>query len=136
MKPTMSKMAAALVIAATAWIAPANSDEPPTFIQEIFPEQGVNPAWQTYRSVFLDEEAALDARTKELIALAVAAQVPCEYCVYYHTKASKAQGATEAQIKEALASSALVRKWSTMLNGSRYSEAKWREEVDAMFPAD
>ena len=107
--------------------------EAPAFIQETFPELGADAAWRAYQAIFLDPRAALDPKTKELIALGVAAQVPCEYCVYYHTRAAEEQGATEAQIKEALASAATVRKWSTMLNGSQYDLEQWREEVDALF---
>ena len=58
------------------------------------------------------------AKTKQLIALGVAAQIPCAYCVYATTKGAKAAGATDAQIKEAIATAALVRFNSTMLNGS------------------
>ena len=78
-------------------------------------------------------KGALDGKTKELIGLAVAAQIPCEYCIYYHTKAAKADGATDAQIKEAVASAALVRKWSTMLNGSSYDRQKFQQQVDSIF---
>ncbi len=122
-----------LILALAAAIGPAHADGPPAFIGKTFPAQGVDSAWETYQSVFLDEEGALDTRTKELIALAISAQVPCDYCVYYHTRASKALGATDAQIKEALAAGALVRKWSTILNGSQYDQTQWRREVDAMF---
>jgi AhpD family alkylhydroperoxidase len=48
----------------------------------------------------------------------VSAQIPCAYCVYATTKAAKAAGATDAQIKEAIATAALVRFNSTMLIGS------------------
>lgn len=63
----------------------------------------------------------------------MAAQIPCEHCIYCHTQAAKQHGATEEQIKEALASGALVRKWSLMLNGSQYDMKTWRQQVDAMF---
>jgi hypothetical protein len=43
----------------------------------------------------------------------------------YHTSGYK-----ESQIKEVLASSALVRKWSTMLNGDH---RKFQQQVDAIF---
>lgn len=136
MKTVTITTASVLLVATVAGIALAQGGGAPAFIQATFPEQGVEAAWQGYQAVFLDPEAALDAKTKELIALAVSAQVPCGYCIYYHTKASKAQGATDAEIQEALASAALVRKWSTMLNGSRYDEDRWRREVDAMFPGE
>jgi AhpD family alkylhydroperoxidase len=61
----------------------------------------------------------------------VAAQIPCAYCVYYHTKAATADGATEDEIKEAVAEAALTRKWSTVLNGSNYSMADFKKQVDA-----
>jgi AhpD family alkylhydroperoxidase len=136
MKFLMITTASALVFTLIVLISPAQSGEPPAFIQETFPEQGVEAAWESYKSVFLDPEAALDTRTKELMALAVSAQVPCDYCIYYHTKAAKAHGATDAEIREALAVASLIRKWSTMLNGSQYSEAQWRREVEALFPGE
>jgi len=111
------------------------ADEPPAFIKDTFPAGGVDAAWNSYQAVF-DPEGALDARTKELIALAVSAQVPCTYCVYFHTRAAKAHGASEAQIKEALGAAGMVRKWSTILNGSQYDEARWEREVDEMFKSD
>ncbi len=52
--------------------------------------------------------------------------------IYYHTQQAKHDGATDAQIKEALAAAALTRKWSTLLNGSEYGIEEWRKEVDAM----
>jgi AhpD family alkylhydroperoxidase len=111
-----------------------SAQEAPEFMKQIFPEQGLKPAWEEFQAV-MNPKGALDGKTKELIGLGVAAQIPCEYCVYYHTKAAKADGATDAQIKEALASAALVRKWSTMLNGSSYDRTKWQQQVDAMFPS-
>ncbi|MFP4537165.1 MAG: carboxymuconolactone decarboxylase family protein [Dichotomicrobium sp.] len=122
-------MAVAMLLAPTSAI---NAQEAPAFIKNTFPEQGIGPAWEEFQAV-MGPDTALSPKVKELIGLAVAAQVPCDYCVYYHTKAAKEHGASEAEIKEALASSALVRQWSTMLNGSAYDEENWREEVDAMF---
>jgi AhpD family alkylhydroperoxidase len=107
-------------------------DPPPVFMKQIYPEQALRPAWEEFKAV-MNPKGALDGKTKELIGLAVAAQIPCEYCIYYHTKAAKADGATDAQIKEALASAALVRKWSTMLNGSSYDRQKFQEQVDSIF---
>ena len=112
----------------------ALAQEAPQFMQETLPEQAVGPAWQEFQSVS-DPEGALDGMTKELIGLAVAAGIPCEYCVYYHTQAAQQHGATGEQIREALASAALTRKWSTMLNGSQYDAQDWRQQVDAMFGA-
>jgi AhpD family alkylhydroperoxidase len=110
----------------------ARAQDVPQFMKQIYPEQAVTAAWNEFQAL-MGPNTALDSKTKELIGLGVAAQIPCEYCIYYHTKAAKEHGATDAQIKEALASAALVRKWSTMLNGSTYNREQWRKEVDAMF---
>ncbi|CAM3960811.1 AhpD family alkylhydroperoxidase [Kerstersia gyiorum] len=45
---------------------------------------------------------ALDAKTKELIALAVGVAARCDGCIAFHTKALIKLGATEAEVHEAL----------------------------------
>ncbi len=45
---------------------------------------------------------ALDAKTKELIALAIAVATHCDDCILFHTHAALQAGATEAEILEML----------------------------------
>ena len=80
-------------------------------------------------------KGALDGKTKELIGLAVAAQIPCQYCIYAHTVGARHAGATDEQIKEAIAASALVRKMSTELNGNQYDMAEFKKQIDAAYAA-
>jgi AhpD family alkylhydroperoxidase len=47
-----------------------------------------------------NKNAALPTKVRELIGLAVAAQIPCQYCVYYHIKSAKAAGASEEEMRE------------------------------------
>ncbi|MFC5947341.1 carboxymuconolactone decarboxylase family protein [Pseudonocardia lutea] len=47
-------------------------------------------------------EGALDRRTKELIALAIAVTRECDGCIASHAQGAAAQGASEAQVAEAL----------------------------------
>lgn len=54
-----------------------------------------------------------------------AAQIPCDHCIDYHAQQAKHYGTTDAQIKEALGTAALTRKWSRLLNGSNYDCGKW-----------
>ena len=95
----------------------ASAQEAPAWMKQTLPDQVVKPHWDEYLAV-MNPSGALDGRIKHLIALGVEAQIPCEYCVYAHTKAAKAAGATDAQIKEAIATAALVRFNSAMLNGA------------------
>jgi len=58
-------------------------------------------AFQNFsRAVFA--EGALDAKTKQLIAVAVAHVTQCPYCIRGHTKGAARAGATDAQIMEAI----------------------------------
>lgn len=58
-------------------------------------------AWRTFsRQVFAD--GALPAKTKDLIAVAVAHVTQCPYCIRAHTKSALAKGATENEIMEAI----------------------------------
>lgn len=45
---------------------------------------------------------ALDAKTKELLALAIGVAARCDGCIGFHTKALVRLGATEAEVHEAL----------------------------------
>ncbi|MBB1493159.1 MULTISPECIES: carboxymuconolactone decarboxylase family protein [unclassified Paracoccus (in: a-proteobacteria)] len=47
-------------------------------------------------------DGALDKRTKQLIALAVAHVTQCPWCIEGHTKGAKREGATNEQIMEAI----------------------------------
>jgi len=52
------------------------------------------------RSVFAD--GALPAKTKQLIAVAVAHVTQCPYCIRGHSRAAVRQGATAEEIMEAI----------------------------------
>jgi len=66
---------------------------------ELAPE--INEAFQAFsRQVFA--EGALDEKTKQLIAVAVAHVTQCPYCIKGHTKGALRRGATEPEIMEAI----------------------------------
>jgi AhpD family alkylhydroperoxidase len=100
----------------------------PTFFK-LFPQTGIAGAWAEFKAIQLGP-TRLDGKTKELIGLAIAAQVPCQYCVYFHTAAAKLNGATEDEIREAVAMAAIVRHWSTVLNGMQVDLAGFKQETD------
>jgi AhpD family alkylhydroperoxidase len=101
----------------------------PTFLR-LFPESGVAAAWRELKSVQMNPATPLDGKTKELIGLAVAAQIPCAYCIAFHTEVAKLHGATDQEIREAVAMASITRHWSTVLNGSLLDEAQFRKETD------
>jgi AhpD family alkylhydroperoxidase len=104
----------------------------PTELQ-LYPESARAAGWEMMKSTDLNENTALPSKTRELIGLAVAAQIPCQYCVYYHIKAAKAAGASQEEIREAVHQASLTRHWSTILYGNDYDLATYKSEIDAAF---
>ena len=103
----------------------------PTFFK-LFPEVAIAGAWSEFKTLQLNPNTKLSGKTKELIGLAIAAQVPCQYCVYFHTAAAKANGASDEEIREAVAMAAVVRHWSTVLNGMQVDLAGFKQETDTV----
>ena len=58
-------------------------------------------AWRNFsKTVF--EAGALDEKTKQLIAVAVAHVTQCPYCIHSHTAQAMRKGASEQEIMEAI----------------------------------
>jgi len=100
----------------------------PGFIKAV-PDRALPGAWQEFKALQLNPNTALPAKVKELIGLAVAAQIPCKYCILAHTQFAKLGGATDAEIGEAVTIAALARHWSTVANGLQIDEQKFRGEI-------
>jgi AhpD family alkylhydroperoxidase len=101
----------------------------PEFIAK-FPASGLAGAWLEERDVELSETTALPGKAKSLVGLAVAAQIPCRYCIIADTEFAKLAGATDAEIAEAVAMSGLVRHWGTVLTGFAIDEAAYKKDMD------
>lgn len=100
---------------------------------ENYPDSMVAGAW-AWMSDVEDGKGALDPKTMQLIGLAVASQIPCEYCTYYHRKAAASLGATDQEIAEAAAMAGYVRNWSAVLYGTGADVAAYRTMVDGLYP--
>jgi AhpD family alkylhydroperoxidase len=100
----------------------------PEFVKK-FPKAGIVGAWEETKSLEFSDKTALPPKTKTLIALAVAAQIPCEYCVYADTIAAKQAGATDEEIAEAVGMAALTRHWSTVFHGLQIDLAQFKKDV-------
>ena len=144
----MTKLALSFaVIASLATVAAADNRKSPTVaeIQNTFgfvpdfvkgvPEALLPGFWAGITGLEMNPATKLDGKTKELLGLAVAAQIPCQYCIYFHTEAAKLNGASDEEIKEAVAMAAIVRHWSTMLNGSQVDLATFKKQTDDVFAA-
>ncbi len=96
---------------------------------KVYPEHMRASAWEWFKSAG-SPEAAIPAKYAELISLGVASQIPCDYCVYAHTTKAKMLGATEEELRGAVASAADTRHWSTVLNGAGVDFEDFKAEWD------
>jgi AhpD family alkylhydroperoxidase len=106
----------------------------PSFFKQL-PDSAIPGAWAEMKAFQLNPNTELSGKTKELIGLAVAAQIPCQYCIYFHTAAAKANGATDEEIKEAVAMAGVVRHWSTVLNGMQVDLTGFKRDTDSVLNA-
>ncbi len=65
----------------------------------------------------------LDAKTRELIALAVAATTRCDTCIAVHAKAAAAAGASRQELLEALGVAVSLNAGAAFVYSSRALEA-------------
>ena len=89
-------------------------------------------SWNWFKTTQFDPNAVIPPKYSELMSLAVASQIPCEYCIYAHTTMAKMLGATDEEIKEAVMKAGEVRNWSTVLNGNSVDFEKFKTEWDAI----
>ena len=63
-------------------------------------------------------ETKIPAKYRELIGLAVAASIKCPYCVHFHTRAAKMNGATDDELVEVAFLTRFTTGWSSILHAS------------------
>ncbi len=94
-----------------------------------YPKYALSTAWENYKTL-KGSNSTISSKNAELIQLAVASQIPCVYCVYFHRISAKAFGATDEEIKEAVALGAESRHWSMIIQGSGISFEDFKVEFD------
>jgi AhpD family alkylhydroperoxidase len=84
----------------------------------------VPEAWQSFlafdKAVMAD--GAIPAKTKELIAVAVAMTTQCPYCIEIHNKKARAAGCTEQEVAEAVFVAAALRAGGAITHGTHCLE--------------
>ena len=95
------------------------------------PEAALPGFWAHFKSVN-DPNSVIPAKYRELMQLAVASQIPCDYCVFFHIESAKAYGATEKEIKETVYNAAATRSWSTLMYGNQIDMEAFKKEMKEM----
>lgn len=94
------------------------------------PEKTLDLEWQLFKKVQL-EDGEIPAKYRELIGVAIAAATKCRYCEAFHTEIAKLNGATDAEVEEALHFAKQTTGWSTYINGLQLDFDEFKAELKA-----
>lgn len=98
-----------------------------TFVDQI-PDEFIDSEWDLIKRVQFGE-TLLPNKYKELIGVALSAVNRCHYCALFHAEAARVNGATDAEIEEAVHYAKLVTGWSIYINGLQTDYKEFAAEV-------
>jgi AhpD family alkylhydroperoxidase len=96
----------------------------------LFPAAKLAGLWDEYKATQLNPATALDAKTKQIIGLAVAVQAKCSACIYFQASAAFASGASFKEVQETVAISVIGGHWSEILTDDAFQTVK--KDADAL----
>lgn len=99
----------------------------PSFFK-LVPDSTLEHEWELFKAIQLNE-TAIPNKYKELIGVAISAAVRCRYCSFFHTEMAKLNGATDAEIEEAVHYAKSSAGWSTYINGLQIDYDQFKDEV-------
>lgn len=99
----------------------------PSFMDHI-PDSSLELEWQLMKRVQF-EEGPIPNKYRELIGVAIAATTKCRYCSLFHTEVARMNGATDAEIEDAVHFAKSSAGWSAYLNGLQIDYDQFRKEI-------
>jgi AhpD family alkylhydroperoxidase len=100
----------------------------PSFFKKV-PDNSLRLEWELMKQVQM-VPGAIPNKYRELIGVAVSSVTKCEYCSYFHTEFAKLNGATDAEIEDAIHYAKSTAGWSTWINGYQMDYEQFTKEVD------
>jgi AhpD family alkylhydroperoxidase len=101
----------------------------PAFFKKL-PDRALESEWPLFRDQLDDDYGAIPPKYRELMGIAVAAQMQCAYCIYAHTQFARVFGATDEEIEDAAHTGKHTAGWSTYLSGTSTDLENFKSEVD------
>ena len=92
------------------------------------PDSSLELEWKLFKRVQL-EEGPIPNKYRELIGVAISAISKCRYCAVYHTELAKLNGASDAEIEDAVHYAKSSAGWSTYVNGLQIDFDEFKAEV-------
>lgn len=102
----------------------------PSFMKSI-PDASLEMEWNLMKQVQM-EEGPIPNKYRELIGIGIAAVSKCRYCILFHTEVARLNGATEAEIEDAVHFAKSTAGWSAYLNGMQIEYDQFRREIAKM----
>lgn len=102
----------------------------PSFLKAI-PDSSLELEWRLMKTVQL-MEGPIPNKYRELIGIGIAAATKCRYCALFHTEAAKLNGATDAEIEDAIHFAKSSAGWSAYINGLQMDFGLFKDEVRQM----
>lgn len=99
----------------------------PSFLKAV-PDSSLELEWQLMKRVQI-EAGPVPNKYRELIGLAVAAATRCRYCTFFHAEMARLNGASEAEIEDAVHFAKSTMGWSTYLNGLQLDFDQFKAEI-------
>lgn len=98
----------------------------PGFMKAL-PENVLIQEWPLFKK-YNFEETEIPAKYRELMGLAVAANIKCPYCIHFHKGAAQMNGATENEFAETVFLASYTARWSSIIHAQDYDYQKFKEE--------
>ena len=95
---------------------------------KVVPDASLEMEWQLFKRVQFDP-GPIPNKYRELIGVALSAVTRCRYCAFYHTQLARLNGATDAEIEDALQFAKSSAGWSTYINGLQLDYEQFKSEV-------
>lgn len=95
---------------------------------EGIPEEDLVREWPTFKH-FLFGDWEMDPKTREMVGLAVAAAIGCEYCRHFHKGAAQLHGATEEELAELSFLASYTPRYSSLINAQDYDMETFQAET-------
>jgi AhpD family alkylhydroperoxidase len=93
------------------------------------PDSSLELEWRLFKTVQFDE-GPIPNKYRELIGVALSAITKCRYCAYFHTEIAKLNGASDAEIEDAVHYAKSTAGWSTYVNGLQMDYETFKDEVN------
>lgn len=95
---------------------------------EALPEQDLINEWPNMKR-FMFGATEIEPKNRELVGLAVAAAIGCEYCRHFHKGAAQLHGATDEELAETAFLASYTPRYSAIIQAQDYDVEQFKNEV-------